>query len=88
MGLYISGTAIGGMSGRLIAGVLLDFISWQTATMIMVCLTLSLLLYFILPCPLHGTSSLIRSIFRGLSSHSPKICQTQDLGSCLQKAFY
>lgn len=26
MGLYISGTAIGGMSGRLIAGVLVDFI--------------------------------------------------------------
>lgn len=34
MGLYISGTAIGGMSGRLLAGVLVDFISWQSATLI------------------------------------------------------
>ena len=34
MGLYISGTAIGGMSGRLIAGTLVDFISWQSATLI------------------------------------------------------
>ena len=34
MGLYISGTAIGGMGGRLIAGVLVDFISWQSATLI------------------------------------------------------
>ncbi|WP_425930565.1 MFS transporter [Pseudomonas sp. NyZ201] len=31
MGLYIGGNAIGGMSGRLIAGVLIDFVSWHTA---------------------------------------------------------
>ena len=37
MGLYISGTAIGGMSGRLIAGTLVDFISWQSATLIIDC---------------------------------------------------
>lgn len=29
MGLYISGNAIGGMSGRLIAGVLTDFANWR-----------------------------------------------------------
>lgn len=29
MGLYISGNAIGGMSGRLIAGVLTDFTGWR-----------------------------------------------------------
>ena len=29
MGLYISGNAIGGMSGRLIAGVLADFFGWR-----------------------------------------------------------
>ncbi len=29
MGLYISGNAIGGMSGRLITGVLTDFASWR-----------------------------------------------------------
>lgn len=29
MGLYISGNAIGGMAGRLIAGVLADFVGWR-----------------------------------------------------------
>ena len=31
MGLYIGGNAIGGMCGRLIVGVLIDFVSWHTA---------------------------------------------------------
>ena len=31
MGLYIGGNAIGGMCGRLISGVLIDFVSWHTA---------------------------------------------------------
>ena len=31
MGLYIGGTAIGGMSGRLLSGVLTDFIGWRPA---------------------------------------------------------
>jgi YNFM family putative membrane transporter len=31
MGLYIGGNAIGGMSGRLIVGVLVDFVSWRIA---------------------------------------------------------
>lgn len=31
MGLYIGGNAIGGMSGRLISGVLIDFVSWHSA---------------------------------------------------------
>nr|WP_218165248.1 MFS transporter [Pseudomonas agarici] len=34
MGLYIGGNAIGGMSGRLIAGVLIDFVSWHTALLL------------------------------------------------------
>lgn len=34
MGLYIGGNAIGGMSGRLITGILVDFISWHTAMLI------------------------------------------------------
>ena len=29
MGLYISGSAIGGMGGRLVTGVLTDFVSWR-----------------------------------------------------------
>ena len=51
MGLYISGTAIGGMSGRLIAGVLLDYISWQTATMIIGILNLLIAIVFYIALP-------------------------------------
>lgn len=51
MGLYISGTAIGGMGGRLIAGVLLDYISWQTATMIIGILNLIIAVVFYLALP-------------------------------------
>ncbi|WP_224788208.1 MFS transporter [Pseudomonas fluorescens] len=34
MGLYIGGNAIGGMCGRLITGVLIDFVSWHTALLV------------------------------------------------------
>ena len=34
MGLYIGGNAIGGMSGRLITGVLVDYVSWHTAMLV------------------------------------------------------
>lgn len=58
MGLYISGTAIGGMGGRLIAGVLLDYISWQTATMIIGILNLliAVVFYIALPASKHFKS--------------------------------
>ncbi|MEB5929985.1 MFS transporter [Acinetobacter schindleri] len=51
MGLYISGTAIGGMSGRLIAGVLVDFIPWQSATLIigLINLCIATIFYCLLP---------------------------------------
>ena len=55
MGLYISGTAIGGMGGRLIAGVLVDFISWQSATYIIgfINLVIACLFYLLLPKSQH-----------------------------------
>lgn len=55
MGLYISGTAIGGMGGRLIAGVLVDFISWQSATLIIGILNICIagLFYYLLPVSQH-----------------------------------
>nr|WP_176469753.1 MFS transporter [Pseudomonas sp. Irchel 3A5] len=34
MGLYIGGNAIGGMSGRVITGVLIDYVSWHVALMV------------------------------------------------------
>lgn len=51
MGLYISGTAIGGMGGRLIAGVLIDYISWQNAMMIIGIINLCIAAAFFLLLP-------------------------------------
>lgn len=62
MGLYISGTAIGGMGGRLIAGVLVDFISWQAATLIIGSLNLliAITFYMLLPASKNFTAYPIR----------------------------
>ncbi|SDI39834.1 MFS transporter [Pseudomonas panipatensis] len=51
MGLYISGNAIGGMSGRLISGVLVDFISWHAAIAVLggLALVAALVFWRILP---------------------------------------
>jgi YNFM family putative membrane transporter len=35
MGLYIGGTAIGGMAGRLVSGVLADWIGWRPALLVL-----------------------------------------------------
>lgn len=32
MGLYVAGSAMGGMAGRLVTGVVVDFLPWQAAT--------------------------------------------------------
>lgn len=40
MGLYISGSSLGGMGGRLVTGVLVDFVSWRTALATLGCLCL------------------------------------------------
>lgn len=55
MGLYISGTAIGGMSGRLIAGVLLDFTTWQIATLLIgvINIAIATIFYLVLPASRH-----------------------------------
>ncbi|HYQ38821.1 MAG TPA: MFS transporter, partial [Pseudomonas sp.] len=55
MGLYISGNAIGGMSGRVISGVLVDFCSWQAALACLGALALlaALLFWRLLPDSRH-----------------------------------
>ncbi len=69
MGLYISGTAIGGMSGRLIAGVLLDFSTWQVATLVIAVINMAIavVFYLALPASKHFRPSPI-SIFQLKSS--------------------
>ncbi|MDR2844841.1 MAG: MFS transporter [Puniceicoccales bacterium] len=51
VGLYVSGTAFGGMSGRLIGGALTDALSWRHTVGIIggLCLTAGVLFYFALP---------------------------------------
>lgn len=55
MGLYIGGNAIGGMSGRLISGVLIDFYSWHVVLGIMSILALvcAFLMWKLLPASKH-----------------------------------
>lgn len=55
MGLYISGTAIGGMGGRLIAGVLIDFMAWQKVILLIGILNFisAVIFYLILPQSKH-----------------------------------
>ena len=53
MGLYIGGTAIGGMAGRLLSGVLADWIGWRPALLVLgvAIAVAALLVVFLLPTP-------------------------------------
>ncbi|QRP65651.1 MFS transporter [Rhodanobacter sp. FDAARGOS 1247] len=55
MGLYISGSAVGGMGGRLISGVLADFFGWRigVATVGMIGLLAALVFWRVLPPSRH-----------------------------------
>jgi YNFM family putative membrane transporter len=46
MGLYISGNAIGGMSGRLITGVLTDFANWRVGVIVVAVIGIACALVF------------------------------------------
>lgn len=73
MGLYIGGNAIGGMSGRLISGVLIDFFSWHIVLGIMGGLSLicALLLLKLLPASKHFEPTPIKwtKLFNGYIYH-------------------
>ncbi|HKM95889.1 MAG TPA: MFS transporter [Buttiauxella sp.] len=62
MGLYISGNSIGGMSGRLLSGVLTDFFNWRIAVAAIGCFALASALMFwkILPESRHFRPSSLR----------------------------
>ncbi|WP_394239030.1 MFS transporter [Niallia oryzisoli] len=53
MGFYISGSSIGGMTGRLFTGLLTDLFSWRLAfaAIGIISLVLSLLFWYMLPAP-------------------------------------
>ncbi len=73
MGLYISGNAIGGMSGRLISGVMVDFVPWRWTLGIIGVIALVVALLFIrwLPPSKHFTPRPlnVRSIVSGFTVH-------------------
>jgi len=58
MGLYISGNAVGGMAGRLIAGVLTDLFSWRVALGVigLTSVAATLLFWLALPPSRHFTA--------------------------------
>jgi YNFM family putative membrane transporter len=55
MGLYIGGTAIGGMAGRIVSGVLSDFLGWRIGTGVLAGLILlaAIAVAVLLPKPRH-----------------------------------
>nr|WP_024554614.1 MFS transporter [Franconibacter helveticus] len=62
MGLYISGNSIGGMSGRLLSGVVTDFFGWRVALAAIGCFALAAALMFwkILPASRHFRPASLR----------------------------
>nr|WP_256584094.1 MFS transporter [Pseudomonas sp. SDI] len=73
MGLYIGGNAIGGMSGRLISGVLIDFVSWHTAMLVIggLALVAAALFWRILPESRNFRARPLnpRSLLEGFTQH-------------------
>ncbi|AHG22443.1 membrane protein [Chania multitudinisentens RB-25] len=62
MGLYISGNSIGGMSGRLVTGVLTDFFSWRISLAVigLFALAAACMFWRILPASRHFRASSLR----------------------------
>lgn len=62
MGLYISGNSIGGMSGRLLSGVMTDLMGWRIALAVIACFSLASALMFwkILPASRHFRPTSLR----------------------------
>ncbi|GAK26585.1 membrane protein [Serratia liquefaciens FK01] len=62
MGLYISGNSIGGMSGRLVTGVLTDFFSWRVSLAVigLFALAAACMFWRILPASKHFRASSLR----------------------------
>jgi YNFM family putative membrane transporter len=73
MGLYISGNSIGGMSGRLLTGVMTDFFGWRVAIAMIGCFALAAALMFwrILPDSRHFKAASLRpkSLFINFRIH-------------------
>lgn len=73
MGLYIGGNAIGGMIGRLIVGVIVDFVSWRIAVGVMGGLALAAAAVFWRMVPpsrhFHPTPLNLANLLNGFKQH-------------------
>ncbi|WP_409302424.1 MFS transporter [Peribacillus sp. SCS-155] len=77
IGIYVSGSSIGGLAGRLIVGTISDFASWHTAIICLglISLLISLLFWFMLPAPQNqkqqtiSAKSIIASLLKNIRSH-------------------
>ncbi|HIJ81610.1 MAG TPA: MFS transporter [Desulfuromonadales bacterium] len=73
MGLYISGNAFGGMTGRIGSALLCDYVPWHTAIVLIGCVSLGLSLFFLLTLPpsanFRRTPFSIGSFFSLLARH-------------------
>jgi YNFM family putative membrane transporter len=73
MGLYISGTSIGGMAGRIITGILTDLFTWRIALAAIGALTiiLSIVFWRILPAPQHSVKRAVgwKSVLSAYKMH-------------------
>lgn len=73
MGLYVSGVTVGGMSGRILIGILTDFFNWRVAlgTVGILSLLASMLFWYLLPPSRHFQSRPfeIRMLLKSMISH-------------------
>ena len=93
MGLYISGTSLGGMSGRLLTGLLTDLFSWRAALGIIggLSVLLSYLFWILLPRPQHSakrkTSVKKASLAYGAVLMNKRLLSIISLGFLLMGSF-
>ncbi|WP_036591029.1 MFS transporter [Oceanospirillum maris] len=80
MGLYVSGTTVGGMSGRILTGSLTELYNWHLALQVLAAISLvfSLIFAFALPASRHFSpqSLSLQVIIRGFTyhlSHRPQL---------------
>lgn len=75
MGLYVSGTTVGGMMGRIVTAVLSDAFSWRMAILVIGVLSLGIALWFWITLPKS-------------SNYTPQPVSTAEVGTRLGTAFH
>ncbi|WP_326407618.1 MFS transporter [Sporolactobacillus sp. THM19-2] len=93
MGLYVSGTTVGGMFGRIAAGMLTDIFSWRYALAVIGIVSLLCSVYFWLALPasthFHGHSFSLKETIRSFGHHlkSPVLFSVFGIGFLLMGSF-